>query len=222
MERSGHAARNAAALTRASLVSAWVYSLLYVPLYLPGRYDTIVLPLFLVLFAVGIDRIWRWQRWAGSLIAIGAFALATMGSFSTLDPSAVPVSLDVHAGRTLARVAAPGDRVIATALRGQVTLYYAARSGFHGTIQTYPSEVNDHPGWESPDRMLTDPMRLQEDAEKLIGELVDTARRGHRIWILPTGRGPINDFFFPPLFSEMEPDPQFTFQDAGLVGLRLR
>ena len=50
------------------LIGAWCYSWLSVPLYLPGRYDTMVLPIFLVLFAVGLDRIWRWRALAGGVL----------------------------------------------------------------------------------------------------------------------------------------------------------
>lgn len=211
-----------AALLCLPLVGAWCYSWLSVPLYLPGRYDTIVLPIFLVLFAVGLDRIWRWRALAGGVLTGGVAILAVLGLSSTLDPAAVPVTRDVAAGHTLARVATETDRVVAAGLRQQVTWYYARRSGFRGTIRTFPTEVDGHPGWESPARMLADPGRLQQDAESLTGELVAAARQGHRVWVLPTARGPVNDFFFPLLFREMEPDPALTFQDAGLVGLRLR
>jgi hypothetical protein len=212
----------AAAVLLLPLVGAWSYSLLSAPLYLPGRYDTIVLPMFIVLFAVGLDRVWRWRALAGAAVGLGLLVLAAATLPAALDRKAVPVSLDVSAGRTLARVAAPGDRVVATALRRQITGYYAARSGFHGTIETFPSEVSDHPGWESTSRMLENPSRLEQDGARMASELIEAARQGHRVWLLPTARGPINDFFFPLLFRELEPDPQLTFQDAALVGLRLR
>jgi mannosyltransferase len=214
--------RGTAALLLLPLFAAWAYSWVSIPLYLPGRYDTIVLPIFLVLFAVGIDRAWRWKPLAGATAGLIVLVLAAATLSSTLDPSRVSISLDVTAGRRLARVAAPGDRVVATALRQQVTWYYAAQAGFRGTIETFPSEVGEHPGWESPVRMLADPARLQRDGERLTRELSEAAAHGHRIWLLPTAPGPVNDFLLPQLLDLMEPDSQLTFKDAGLVGLRLR
>ena len=206
------------------LTAAWIYSLMFHPLYIPGRYDMIVLPFFFAVFATGMDVVWRWRRLAGVAVAVVVGALAVRTLTSSFDQSNLPsfLHLDPAAGRTLGRVAAPGDVVIATSLRQQVASYYAMRSGFTGVFRTFPSEVNSHRGWTSPERMLANPERLQRDATAVTGDLVRAAHQGHRVWLLPSPPDGVNEFLYRTLLEQMEPAPELIFKDAGVVGLKMR
>lgn len=204
------------------LLAAWLYSVFVRPLYLAGRYDTIVLPVFIALMAVGLDRTLQLRRWFGALVSAAIVALACFSWSTSLGPDVVADPLDVAAGQTIARVAKPDDRIVSTFLRQSVVAYYARRGGFRGAISSFPSEISEHPGWYSPMRLLQERTKLEADGKATAQSLVSAARAGHSVWILASQPSEIDDYLFREIVSEMDVDDARSVPQAGVVSLKLR
>jgi hypothetical protein len=199
-----------------------VCSIVRQPIYLPGRYDTIVLPVCLMLMAVGLDRLVRVRWWMGSGVAVVLLWLAALSWSPAMGPTVVPDPLNRAAGEELARVAAPGDLVVSTSLRQSVAAYYAYRGGFLGTVTSFPSEITQHPGWYSAPRMLHDRDQLAADGEAVAQCLVAAARAGHGVWILGSAPNEVDDNLWNPLLRLMDIDEARSHPEVGLVRLTLR
>lgn len=206
----------------APLAFAWAYSWLRTPLYLPGRYDSVVLPVFLVLFALGLSAAFRWRRWAGLGLGCAILALAATSWSSSLGELITPDQLDVTAGTLLGRSAGSNDRVISTLLRQNVTRYYAYRSGFAGPFSSFPLETNAHPGWYSRTRLLADTTHLKAEGSQLLADMVADARAGRTIWLLTSPPSPIDDFLLEPLADVLDVDDGRSHPEVGLLCLKLR
>jgi hypothetical protein len=204
------------------LLGAWLYSAFGRPLYLPGRYDTIVLPVFLMLLAIGVDKVMTLKPLLGGAVTAAIVALAGLSLFPALGAPVVDDPLDLAAGQVLAQVAAADDRIISTSLRQQVTAYYAQRAGFRGRLASFPSEITQHSGWYSAARLLGDRARLKADGERVARELIESARQGHTVWILASRPSEIDDYLFEPLLREMEFDDGRSHFDAAVLCLKLR
>jgi hypothetical protein len=204
------------------LLAAWLYSFARQPLYLPGRYDVIVLPPFLMLLAIGLDRALTVRPRAG-LAAVGLLVtLAGMSWAPVFGPVASSDERDRAAGMLLAREAAGADDVVSFSLRKPVTAYYAARGGFAGDVRAFPSEVDAHPGWYSADRLREDRNRLTADGASVAAGLVHAARQGHAVWIVGENPTDIDNALLEPLFRDMDVDEAASDRASGLVRLRLR
>jgi 4-amino-4-deoxy-L-arabinose transferase-like glycosyltransferase len=204
------------------LVGAWIYSVAAEPLYLVGRYDTMVLPAFLILLAIGLDRIFDWRAWLGAGIAAALTGLAALSLSTAMGPPEVTDTLDIMAGQVLGRDAAPRDLVVSTGSRQAVTAYYAERGGYRGAFTAFPAEMAEHPGWFSADRLLQDRTGLEREGEERARQLVEAARKGARIWILDSTNAGINQYLFLPLLREMEVDTTRTYRDLALICLKLQ
>jgi 4-amino-4-deoxy-L-arabinose transferase-like glycosyltransferase len=209
-------------LTAAPLAAVWVYSMVRQPLYLPGRYDTIVLPVFLMLLAIGLDRLWDLHRWAGAVCAATVLVLAGLSWAPIFGPVLDAAEADHHAGLLLGERAAAGDRVVTFNLRTPVTAYYAARSGFAGAIHAFPSEVDAHPGWYSAPRLRDDHLRLAADGARVAADLVQAAQHGHAVWVVAEEATDIDNALLDPLLGTLEVDLASSDQASSLVCLRVR
>ena len=204
------------------LLGAWLYSYARQPLYLPGRYDTIVLPPFLMLLAIGLDRLAAWRSRAPAVIAaVMVLGLATLSWTPVFGPVADGDPQDCHAAAKLAKEAGPGDRVVALGMRQAVTAYYAAREGFTGTITSFPTEVTQHPGWYSAARFRADQGRVAADGAALAATLVDAARAGRAVWILADPPNDIDEALWDPLMKSLVIDDDGSDRECLLIRLKL-
>jgi mannosyltransferase len=202
------------------LLGAWVYSWLREPLYLVGRYDTIVLPVFLILFAAGLDRIIRAAPWVGGILAAAVVVLAAVSSSFALGAPAVADQEDVMAAQYLARQAAPGDPIVSTDYRRPVVDYYLDRSGHHAEFTSFPRDNRDHPCWYSVSHLLADPTRLGREGEMLAEQLAVAARQGHAVWLLASEADEVNTRLYDPLFRRLVIDESRSVKRARLICLK--
>jgi hypothetical protein len=204
------------------LLGAWLYSSLGEPLYLVGRYDTMVLPVFLILFAAGLDKmIIRTGPWVGgSLVAVVVILAAVSSSLAVGAPAAADEE-DVMAAQFLARQAAPGDPIVSTDLRRPVVDYYLDRAGHHSEFISFPFENRDHPCWHSVSHLLADPARLAREGEALADRLTEAARQGHTVWLLASEDDQVNTRLYDPLFRRLVIDDARSVMHARLVCLKL-
>jgi 4-amino-4-deoxy-L-arabinose transferase-like glycosyltransferase len=203
------------------LLLTYAYSFLMSPLYLVGRYDTIALPAFLILLAMGIDKVWTARPHLGPALLLVLFVLLQSPYALLLDPAKPQSSLAVGTADYLIPRVRPDDVIIATEYRYAPTTYYLRRGGCTTPVYTFPEEVADHPGWYSRERFLRNPKQLEREAAELTQRLETAARRGARMWILGTPRNPVDEFLYAHLEKALPPDRSLSRPDLGLFGARL-
>ncbi len=201
------------------LTTAWAYSLWVAPVYLVGRYDTIVLPVFLILIAGGLDRLFRVSRWMGGAELVIALAVAVVSSWPALGVSIVPDADDVEAARDLTARAAPGDPIVYTGYRGPVVAYYLSRAGHAATLSPFPTELGEHPCWFSEVRILQRPDLLIDEANRLVTNLVASH---HTVWLLGSGANLIDNRLYTPLLKRFVVDPARSDDASHLYALTAR
>lgn len=199
------------------LVGMWSFSLVAEPLYLVGRYDTIVLPIFLVVLAEGLEGLLSWRPTVG-WGCVGAIAALAALTHATSLGQTVPDDPDVEAARVLSRQGGMGEPVVATGLRRPVVEYYLDRAHHPMSLLSYPAEVGEHPGWHSPARLLADPDKLADEAEKLAEALASEAP-GRRVWLLASPRNQVDSSLLVALARRFVVDEQHTDRRFGLYCL---
>jgi len=200
------------------LLGACAYSFMRQPIYLVGRYDTIALPPFLLLFAAGLERLLCFAPRAGWLAPITAVGLAATSLAPYFGDAVVPGKHDVDAAAALIRDIRPEDVVVTTGLRRAVVEYQLHRAGLHPKIYSFPPEIADHPGWYSPNRILADPT-LPLKGKRLAEALELAARGGKGIWVLLSAHQNIDRHLAAPLFSALALDPSRGSMEVGLFYL---
>jgi hypothetical protein len=183
-----------------------------------GRYDTIVLPLFLVLIAVGLDNALRLRVWFGAALGASVLGLAAVSSSTALATDSV-ADPDVAAAQYLNSRADSNDEIVTTGLRRAVVAFYMDRAGHHREFRSFPYEISEHPGWHSPERMMRDPDRLRREGEELAATLWRAAERGHGIWILPSGANPIDQYLYAALDDHLTIDETRSRRDIEVFCL---
>ena len=201
------------------LVGAWLTSLLFVPMYVVGRYDTIVLPVFLIVFAVGLDCVHRWRPIAGWAALALTAALGILTHWTTLS-GPVPDDMGRIAAYHLASEAAVSDPIIATGYRRLVVAYYLDRLDHRMEIRSYPPEVGQHPGWFSVARLLSDPTRLAREAQQMADSVRPDAA-GRHLWLLISTRNDVDTYLDDELLSGFSIDEERTHRECGLICLTL-
>ena len=202
------------------LGAAWVWSSLREPIYLVGRYDTIVLPAFLMLLAAGLDRAWSANRWVGAT-ATAVIVLGGASAVATAVAHTGEADADARAAQRLVREAGAGDHVVVTGLRRSVVEYYLAQAGRTPVLRSYPEELGQHPGWESQTRLLGDRGALVKEAREVERELERTLGSGHRAWILESGPNPVDDYLFRGLTDRLKVDEASSDPASGVISIRL-
>jgi uncharacterized membrane protein len=205
------------------LFGAWLYSQLGQPLYVVGRYDTIVLPVFLILMAVGLDNVLRIRWWLGVPICVVLLGFSMASFVSAVSGTTLPPSEEDRVAAThIAAQAAPTDLIVTTGYRRAVLAYYLDRAGHPANVLSFPAETANHPGWYSADRLLAHPGRLAQEGQHLVAKLESHARQGARVWIVASGDNEVDAFLLRPLVSIFAPDGSRSSQDCAVLCLELR
>jgi hypothetical protein len=198
------------------LVGAWVYSLVLSPLYLVGRYDTIALPVFLILLAIGLDHAFAVRVWLGSALAAAVLGLAALSSATTIAADFVAEPEQLMAAQYLNGHAAPADEIVSLGLSQAVVAFYMDRVGHHRDFRSFPFEMSEHPGWSSPQRMLRDSGRLEREGAQLAAVLETAAAHGHGVWLLAAGPNPVDDYLYAALQGHLVINETRTQADIGV------
>jgi 4-amino-4-deoxy-L-arabinose transferase-like glycosyltransferase len=203
------------------LAGAWAYSAIRQPLYVVGRYDTIVLPAFLILIAVGLDRLLvrRWL-WLGVPVA-GAIACLTVFWFGAAARNTQFLGdRDRQAAEYVSARAKPGEVIVATGLRLAAVQYYLDRAGLKVTVLSFPSALAEHPGYFSEDRALADQQALGAEGERLAATLVAKGTQDTHIWIVGSGLSEVDPFLYRHLLPDLAGDRYCSRLDLDVVCLR--
>jgi hypothetical protein len=186
-----------AILTLGPLLLALFYSLAVRPIYLVGRYDLVAWPgaivwlsCLLVDSSRGNDGRIRRALLAGICVLLLMCSLVPLHRLFAFEPSK-----GFHRLRAerLAQLAGPADLVIAFSYDRDYLAYYLHRSGFRGTIRSFPTWLEQQVGWiDTPadlgrlDEAAADARRLGEDMDRrlaageqvyLLGDSIDPESR---------------------------------------------
>jgi hypothetical protein len=204
------------------LIGACLYSWLRVPLYLVGRYDTVVLPVCLMLIAVGLEALLRRFAATGWLTGAVLAGLAVASSLPALGfghPVALAQMAEVSPAEFLAGAAQTDDLIVTTGLRRAVVAYYLDRAHHAADVRSFPAEISDHPGWYSASRMLRDRPRLVADAHDLSEALATAVQHGHTVWLLDSPTNDIDTLLGRQLGPHVRVDPSRTHREWRLFCL---
>jgi hypothetical protein len=114
------------------------------PIYLLGRYEILVLPLWLALVAASASALLPSRFWIG-LLALWTLALA-FGSYR-FTGNIERFDLTRTMAREVAPRLRPGDRIVFTWLYRPGMEYYLRRAGGHYEFASFPPEAARHQGW---------------------------------------------------------------------------
>jgi len=204
------------------LVVALVYSFLREPIYVAGRYDTIALPPFLVLLAIGVDKLLAWRTiagWAGLAAAGGLAAISLSPSFGPLQGVDQTETQAVEYLRAAAR---PDDQIICLGLRRPVVQYYLERAGWTPNLTSFPAEEERHPGWYSDRRLLANPTALAREGRSLAAAIATLLRAGRHVWLLGSGHVDVDNYLYDPLFVDSTLDPMRSRPELAVFCLKTR
>jgi hypothetical protein len=173
-------------LTIGPLVLAWLYSSFVRPNYLVGRYDMLAWPSCMVAMSMLVGLGGRGLRprrpaaatWA---LALGLAAVAStyfvgMTQAKPLDSVRDRVHRILDHTGSEARLLMADDR--------WVLQYELHRQGFTGTINSYPPRLDRQIGWRNLQAELSDPQRLDADAQRLAYVVRDVLESGRPAWLL--------------------------------------
>jgi len=198
-----------------TLACALTYSSLAQPVYIPGRTDHYLLPVFVWILGVGLvtPRL-RAATWLG-LVAYGILALSVLAPYYA-HPSRDSSRRFLEEIRTRS---SPGDIVVTTGLT-----FAEAEHGLRGLpvrLEPYPRSAREHPGYLSWAEILSDPGRLADDAR----EIARTAARlppANRVFVIlvpHAAQGPLVTEL--PRVLDLDPDSGEVFSQS-VIGTSVR
>lgn len=163
-----------------ALVLSLAYSAGVQPVHIAGRTDQALLPLFVILLALGIEAIRPvlLGRCVLVLFLVGALAMlvayygngAKSGSRKWLSA----LIAEAHAG----------DVVVATGLTHPELQYALRRAGIPARLESFPRSVADHPGYVNYDALRAQPEQLAIDAHILGTFCEDAVAHGDRAFVV--------------------------------------
>ncbi|MEI7634010.1 MAG: glycosyltransferase family 39 protein [bacterium] len=193
-------------LGAAPLVFLFVYSVLWKPVYVVGRYDVLSQPFYLSIMAVGAHVLQLRLALRSRLLAVAALWGVTAAlALAALAPryAAAPPGLATHPqgarGEYLARHAEPDDLVVCLDLEGAKIAYQMLLRGIRAGLVTFPFETRRHFGWADAEGSLKGdgPEKLRAEAQSIMNLFKPPAARHKRLWIfqppasrLADGAGP--------------------------------
>ena len=197
-----------------------VYSRLFQPVYIPGRTDQYLQPVFLLLAGAGIAAVSGRKVIQAAVVvlfaALSVWVLIPWYGNAEKDASRVTME-EVRAA------AAPGDVLVATGYTVATSEYYASKWKLPVEVVTYPLSLASHPGFFNAEDEAGRPEDLARDADSLAGRLSDLAAAGKKGIILLTPHG-INDTLLRALSDRLrlEDVPGRLNRHESLVGTPVR
>ena len=176
------------------LISAFLVSL-YKPAYVPGRFELIVLPPFLLL----LSKLWSKIN-IKYLLSIFIFILYCLYTnvINEINLTKSFKSTNKIECTKLIDNIENGDIIITTDLNYAAFYYYLKKTNKSYnktyTLISYPEEISEHPGWKNLDEMLKNKNIYEKEAEELISNIY--SKNTKNIWLIYNKNNPINEIIF--------------------------
>lgn len=184
-----------AGLTFVPLLIAMTYSLIVRPIYLPGRYDLVAWPSFVLLISLmvaaipemeGLQRLGRAGRKMVGSDAVGLLLLCSLFVIARYARFRPPETVHHRRADVLAKQAGADDLVVAFNYDRAGMLYYLDRAQFRGSIISFPSWLDDQVGWVDSQSDLSPERRVaaMQDAKEIAGRMNKVVEANHRAFML--------------------------------------
>lgn len=172
------------------ILTGWLISQ-FIPLYVPGRYEAVALPGFILLAAFLLSR-FRNPVFI-SLLALILF----FSSYAQVRAEKQAILSETVNDRTVAEAvisaAANGDLVIFTDLSGPSFQYYSSRIGSTKRIRQeyFPAEMAAHPAAQRSYVSVEDKRMLSAEAQELASKIAqEKTERDFSVWVLSMDSNP--------------------------------
>ncbi len=175
------------------IILAWIVSQFF-PFYVPGRYEAVVLPFFIILLSFLFSQIESRYLTAAMLITIAAFAWNSARS----DESVVRSYRynDKTVTKELLGELMNGDAIVYTGLSRPTFDYYLPKLTSENKKYeeySFPAETAAHPAFQSERILLQNKPTLESEAENMSEKLRTGPSKN--IWIVYSLQSPLNDIF---------------------------
>jgi len=176
------------------LISAFLVSL-YKPAYVPGRFELIVLPPFLLL----LSKLWSKIniKYLLSIFIFILYCLYTNVINEINLTKSFKSTYKIECTKLIDNIE-NGDIIITTDLNYAAFYYYLKKTNKSYnktyTLISYPEEISEHPGWKNLDEMLKNKNIYEKEAEELITNIYSTHAKN--IWLIYNKNNPINEIIF--------------------------
>ena len=180
------------------LALPWAYSLASHPIYVAGRYDVMVIPVYVLVLGLALDALRPALRYPllVSFLALSAWTLYPLYARSPQLPG------PARAAHILEN-AAPGDLVLATDIVGQTLRIEFLEANAPLEVRSFPAVTDEHPGWVDYDRL--DRVALPAEADALSRSL---RAAGRTVWLVLPVRTYVTDTLASRLERDFAVDPR--------------
>jgi 4-amino-4-deoxy-L-arabinose transferase-like glycosyltransferase len=172
------------------LLAAWIVSQ-FMPLYVTGRYEAIVLPFFLLLIGFLLSFI---ENRVAIVILGAVFLIFSINSIRAEQNKIADYKFDEkNVARNLAQNLQNEDVIIFTGLSRPTFDYYLPRfvDGSHVFKEySFPVEMENHPAWQSSE-ILKNTNAFRDEANQLIEELSSANKKN--VWLIRELQKPTAD-----------------------------
>lgn len=201
------------------LLLTQAYSYLRWPIYLIGRYDVISLPPFLILYAMGLDKLLR-KPFLGAGLLAGFFTIVlntvTLVSSITAESEYMYNPKYMHITEHLLEHADEDEPIVFIGDCRPVIDYYLHRSRRPFNLISFPKVLAEVPGSFDPD--TADPAELQREADDLAQNLLAISRQGRAIWLIGSAQLG-SESLIDPLFAQLEADDRRSDGENSVICL---
>jgi hypothetical protein len=174
------------------LLFLYVYSSLVEPLYLVGRYDITALPPYLLLAALGFERLVllvpprrRLPAFVALLVGLGGLATHAYRSAVFHPALASDGGANTMRGEILQKYLSPEDAIVCTGMMFTPTRYQMMRRGLDAPIVTFPRSQMHHVGWfHAPDVVRLEETTARGDARDIVDWIAADPPRHRLLWCL--------------------------------------
>ncbi len=162
------------------------------PLYLVGRYDSLVFPAFCLLVGVGALAAAKWHRLSSAVVVL---LLAVM-AISSLVPyyQVTPRSQSKETARYLEQHAGADDIVVFLGLSRAPIQYYLQRHAVELELMSFPRSTEDHMGIFNAEELLKRPEQLEFDAVAIRQHALMTLKSTDKLWVVYQPAEAVNAF----------------------------
>ncbi|MCR4311439.1 MAG: glycosyltransferase family 39 protein, partial [Candidatus Taylorbacteria bacterium] len=164
---------------------------LFSPIYVAGRYEMILFPIFATLLAI------VWSKIDYRILFFVFFLLVYLTAGKIEDRRTAVEGFksdDRRVTEDILKRAEKGDLIITTDLSWSTVHYYVTHSSSpHKDIElfSFPREIEQHPGWKNMDAMLNNKEKYTQEAGEIV-EKIKTRTDIQNVWVLHNSKNEIN------------------------------
>jgi hypothetical protein len=166
------------------LLAAGLASVITTPVYVAGRCDQLVFPVFLMLVAIGIGTL---RPRAFQVVAIAALALFSSVTLNSYYKSRSPGGSSTIAAAIRGHMV-PGDAVLCTSTIRAPLEYYLRDCRDQLVFFSYPKETEEHLAYQDTGGMLADPERMAREAQAVEERIRNGGSRSGRCFLVLVAR----------------------------------